>query len=100
MRRLLEVMLILSYRKLGIENDIRDGNGNYQLLEGIANNAKTNGTLGLSRNSKDCLEIFRKLGNFSAHKIEYTCRREYIKPHIQEYRAVIVELLHKSGLGA
>jgi hypothetical protein len=41
MRRLLEVLLILSYRKQN---------------------------------------IFRQLGNFSAHKIEYTCRRESIQP--------------------
>jgi hypothetical protein len=98
MRRLVEVLLILSYRKLGIENAIKDGGGNYVMLESIINDAKTNAGLALSRNSKESLEVFRKLGNFSAHKIEYTCRREYIKPHIQEYRALIVELLHKSGI--
>lgn len=98
MRRLVEVLLILSYRKLGIETAIKDGGGNYVMLEAIINDAKTNAALALSRNSKESLEVFRKLGNFSAHKIEYTCRREYIKPHIQEYRALIVELLHKSGI--
>jgi hypothetical protein len=42
--------------------------------------------------------VFRKLGNFSAHKIEYTCHRQYIQPHIMDYRGVITELLHKAGL--
>lgn len=98
MRRLLEVLLILSYRHLKIESAIQDGNGNYHMLDGIIGDAKTNSTLALSRNSKACLETFRQLGNFSAHKIEYTCRREYITPHIQEYRALFSELLHKSGI--
>jgi hypothetical protein len=98
MRRLVEVLLVLSYRHHQIESSIQDNVGNYQMLEGIINNAKTNGTLALSRNSKGSLETFRELGNFSAHKIEYICRREYIRPHIQEYRALIVELLHKAAI--
>jgi len=98
MRRLAEMMLILSYKHLRIENAIQDANGNYHMLDSIINNAKTNVALGLSRNSKASLETFRLLGNFSAHKIEYTCRREYISPHIHEYRALIVELFHKAGI--
>ena len=98
MRRLVEVLLILSYRNLKIDLAIQDSNGNYFMLDGIINDAKTNSTLALSRNSKNNLDTFRQLGNFSAHKIEYTCRREYITPHIQEYRALISELLHKAGI--
>jgi len=77
---------------------IKDAAGNYLMLEGIVKNAKTNSDLDLSRNTKSNLDTFRVLGNFSAHKIEYTCRREYIKPHIQDFRALIMELLHKAGL--
>lgn len=98
MRRVLEILLILSYRELKIESAIQDAAGNYVMLEGIINDAKTNGTLKLSRNSRNTLDTFRVLGNFSAHKIEYTCRREYIQPHILEYRALISELLYKSGI--
>ena len=98
MRRLLEVMLILAYRKLAIEAAIQEADGSFKMLEGIVNDAKTNSKLGLSRNSKEVLEVFRKLGNFSAHKIEYTCHRLYIQPHIMDYRGIITELLHKSGL--
>lgn len=98
MRRLLEVMLILAYRKLGIESAIQEPEGGHKMLEGIINDAKTNGTLKLSRNSKEMLEVFRKLGNFSAHKIEYTCHRQYIQPHIMDYRGIITELIHKAGL--
>jgi hypothetical protein len=98
MRRLVEILLILSYRHLGVESAVQDANGNYLMLERIVSDAKTNSKLALSRNSKDDLDTFRALGNFSAHKIEYTCRREYIAPHIQGYRALVVELLHKAGI--
>jgi hypothetical protein len=98
MRRLVEVLLILSYRHLGIEAEIQDADGNYVILDGIITNAVQNKKLGLSRNSRQHLDTYRKLGNFSAHKIEYICRREYIQPHIQDYRALSVELLHKSGI--
>jgi hypothetical protein len=98
MRRLVEILLILSYRHLKIESAIQDGNGNYWMLDGIIGDAKANTALALSRNSKTGLDTFRQLGNFSAHKIEYACRREYIMPHIQEYRALIAELLHKAAI--
>jgi hypothetical protein len=98
MRRLIEILLILSYRHISMEGTIKDANGNYFLLEKIVADAKNNPTLDLSRNSKGSLDIFRELGNFSAHKIEYTCRREYIKEHIQAYRALFGELLHKAGI--
>lgn len=98
MRRLVEVLLILSYRNLGIETAIRDAAGNYKFLDQIIGDARTNPALALSRNSKEILDAFRKLGNFSAHKIEYICRREYIAPLIQDYRALVGELLYRSGI--
>lgn len=98
LRRLVEILLILSYRHLKIESAIQDSNGNFLMLEAIINDAKNNSILGLSRNGKGSLDVFRQLGNFSAHKIEYTCKREYIAPHIQEYRALFGELLHKAGI--
>ncbi len=98
MRRLEEVLLIMAYDHLGITATIKDANGNYLLLERIVNNAESNTTLNLSRNSKKSIDVFRELGNYSAHKITYTCRREYIKEKIDEYRALVDELLHKAGL--
>ncbi len=100
MRRLVEVLLILSYRHLHIESAIQDSAGNFHMLEVIVGNAKNNNILGLSRTSKPLLDVFRELGNFSAHRVEYICRREYITPNIQSYRALIMELLHKSGIRA
>lgn len=98
MRRLLEVLLILSYQYRGIDSDIQDGGGNYAMLERIIVNARSNSTLKLSRNSKRSLDDFRTVGNFSAHKIYYTARRQDIRRLILEYRALIEELLYKAGI--
>lgn len=98
MRRLLEILLIHSYEKLGIQDLIKDRNGDYLLLEGIVSNAKGNTTLNFSRNTKNSLDDYRKLGNFSAHKIFYNCKRNDIDRLMMEYRATIEELLYKSGI--
>jgi len=98
MRRLIEILLIHAYEKLGIAQSIKDSNGNYYLLERIVQDAISNSSLTLSRNTKDCLDKFRTLGNFSAHKIFYVCKPSYIQEVILDYRATIEELLHKSGL--
>lgn len=98
MRRLEEILLIMSYEHLKIESAIRDAGGNYVLLERIVTDAAGNTTLKLSRNTKKDIDVFRELGNYSAHKIYYLCKREYIQEKIDKYRAVIDELLHKAGL--
>ena len=98
MRRLEEVLLIMSYEHHKIESAIKDGKGDYFLLEKIVADAAGNATLKLGRNTKKDIDMFRELGNRSAHKIYYICKREYIKEKIDQYRAVIDELLHKAGL--
>jgi hypothetical protein len=99
MRRLEEVMLIMAYEHIGISAAIKDPTtGSYLMLERIVSDAAGNATLNLSRNSRKSIEVFRELGNYSAHKITYLCRREYIKEKIDEYRALIDEMLYKSGL--
>jgi hypothetical protein len=98
MRRLEEVLLISAYQKLKIDDEIKDGNGNYKMLETIVTNAQANRMLTLSRNSKLTIEKIREMGNYSAHQITYQCRREFLQEKIEEYRALVNELLHKAGL--
>lgn len=98
MRRLAEVLLILAYQELRIDAIISGADGNYVELSRIIDDAKQNTTLKLSRNSKKHLDRYRTLGNFSAHKIYYTCTRTDIAEALVEYRALVQELLAKSGL--
>ena len=94
----MEVLLILAYRKLGIDSEIRDSSGNYCMLERICTNASSNATLALSRDGKTALGGIRDLGNYSAHKIEYTAKRSDVERVTVGFRILIEELMFKSGL--
>lgn len=99
MRRLLEILLVLSYQNNGIEAEIMDSNGRHHLtLDKIIRNAEQNSTLALSANSKTDMGIFKELGNYSAHKIWYNCTYQDIQKHILKYRVLIEELLYKAGI--
>lgn len=98
MRRLLEILLILAYQEAKLDAEIQDGAGNFKQLNNIIDDAETNKKLGLSRNTREHLDTFRKLGNFSAHKIYYNANRKAIESTILDFKAVVEELLYKSGL--
>jgi hypothetical protein len=98
MRRLLEICLIHSYQNHSIEHEIMDSRGNYKSLSDIINNAISNHKLGLSKTPRSCLDDFRTIGNFSAHKIYYNAKRGDLKKCILDYRATIEELLYKAGI--
>lgn len=98
MRRLLEVLLILSYEHRKIEAVIQNANGEYVSLSKIINDAKTNKTLKLSKDSRGVIDSFRTLGNLSAHKIYYNCRRADLERIAVHYRVTIEELLYVCGI--
>ena len=99
MRRLLEVLLILGYENINKESDIKDNlTGQYKNLSFIINYTISNRIFSLSKDSYECIDKFRKLGNFSAHRIQYNCRKPEIEKVKMEYRVLIEELLYKSGV--
>ncbi len=98
MRRLFEVLLVLSYQNMGIDNEIKDSSGKgYVMLESIVGNAKNNQTLKLSR-IKNEFDSFRMVGNFSAHNITYTAGKKDIDNIKLNYRVMLEELYNKAGL--
>lgn len=97
LRRILEILLIDSYENLGIEQDIKDSNGDYFMLEKICNNAKTNTILGLTRIKKK-LDVIRNLGNYASHRRYYNTFKSDIDNCKVDYRIIIEELMYKSGI--
>lgn len=98
MRRLLEVLLILGFEQLGRKNEIQDTEGDLKNLSSIINYTISNKVFSMKKASYDCIDTFRKLGNFSAHRIEYNCRKSEIDKVRMEYRVLIEELLYKSNI--
>lgn len=98
MRRLFEVLLVLAYQHYNIDDQIKDASGNgYIMLEGIVSNAKNNVTLKFSRIKKE-FDIFRMVGNLSAHSISYTAGVKDIDDIKLNYRVMTEELFTKAGL--
>lgn len=98
MRRLLEILLVHVFQKNGIESDIIDADGAYCSLKTLINKASSNKLIGLSPSTKKSIDQFRELGNLSAHRIQFNCRLNDLKPLKIEYRAICEELLYKAGL--
>lgn len=98
MRRLLEGLLVLSYQNNGLEADITEKSGRHFSLDKIIKNAEQNPNLSLSSNTRKDMNLFRELGNYSAHKIWFNSTQKDIEPHILKYRAIIEELIYKAGL--
>jgi len=97
MRRLLEILLIHAFQNLASEDDIKDQDGDYVNLKTLVNKAKSSKEISLSSSVRKSIDDFRELGNLSAHRITYNCRRDDIRPIRLEYRALIEELLYKAG---
>ena len=99
MRRLLEVLLVLAYEADPMkEANIQRPDGSYISLNDIIGDVESGKGIKLSKDSKDLLDHFRMLGNFSAHKIYYICRRNDIDRVALNYRATIEELLFVAKL--
>lgn len=96
MRRLFEILLILTYEKAGLEDTIKQ-NGSYMNLDRLVKDAINNKTLNLSRN-KQCYDQFRNIGNFSAHGLYYSSTIKEIDDIKLSYKNMMDELFEKSGL--
>jgi len=98
MRRLIEVLLILTYQSKKILTVITTQDGSYKNLNSIIDDAVQNETINLTKDTKRCLHTFRKLGNLSAHKIHYNAKRSDLQKTILEFRASVEELLYAATL--
>ncbi|ALI08763.1 MULTISPECIES: DUF4145 domain-containing protein [Pseudomonas] len=98
MRRLLEILIIHCFEAENIPEQIKDEEGNFQNLKTLINKIKSKSEIKLSPEAKKEIDTFRELGNLSAHRIRYNCRRDDIRNLKLEYRAIIEELLYLAKL--
>lgn len=98
MRRLLEILVIHCFEAKGIEAQIKDSDGDFNKLKTLINKATSSADIGLSNDVKQEIDQFRELGNLSAHRVKYSCRKQDINQRKLAYRAVIEELLYTANL--
>lgn len=98
MRRLFEVLLVLSYQNEGIEADITKPDGSHKMLEGIVKDAVQNKALGVPARISKNFDAFREVGNNSAYSITYTAGKLDIDNIARDYRVMMEDLYNRAGL--
>lgn len=98
MRRLFEVLLVLTYQNKGVEADITKPDGSHKMLEVIAKDAMQNSVLGIPARISKHFEAFREVGNNSAHSITYTAGKLDIDKISRDYRVMMEDLYNRAGL--
>lgn len=94
MRKLLENLLEKVFEKNGLGDEIKKDNYYIELSKIIA---RVDERIGIEEQSKKILDKAAKIGNYSAHKLFYICKKSDIDNIKDDYRIIIQELLLKSG---
>ena len=99
-RRMLEMLIILTYEHHQIENAIKDNGCHYLMLSGLLPLYTNQKEWTLSRTTKNHLPQIKDLGDFSAHRLHYNAQRGDIDKILDKLhlRAIIEEMLYKAGL--
>ena len=97
MRRLLEILLIHVFRNKGLDDEIKKPDGYYLDLDLIINLAVVHKKLGLTQGAIKELKLCKDVGNYGAHDIIYTCKKQDLDPILMEYRKVIAHLIEYAG---
>jgi hypothetical protein len=98
MRRLVEVSIIEAYEALGIQERIKNANGDYFQLTELVQHALAEPTFNLSRNTRRQLPQLRDVGHMSAHGRYFTAQKPDIEKVRTGCRVVVEEFLHIAGL--
>lgn len=93
-RRALETLIIEVYESAGKPNEIKGVDGNFFMFADLLRVLEKDTTFHLSRNCKQGLADFKKLGDLSAHNRRFNARKEDIDRIRDGIRIAGEELLH------
>jgi hypothetical protein len=97
-RRLLETLLIESYETLGRADEIRDKDGNYNVLSVIVRAALSDKGLSLGRDAKKAVIAIKELGDRSAHNRRFNATKPDLEKIQSGVRCVVDELINLAQL--
>ena len=98
MRRIFEILLVLTYQNAGIESAISKPDGTHFMLEAIVKDAVQNKTLGIPTRISKNFDAFREVGNNSAHSITCIAGQKDITDIQRDYRVMMEDLYNRAGL--
>jgi hypothetical protein len=91
-------LLIEVYEGCGRPDDIKAGDGNFHMFASLLRIFEADSAFQLSRNAKQGLQDFKKLGDLSAHNRRFNARMEDIDRVRDGIRVAAEELLHIAKL--
>ncbi|QTN30896.1 DUF4145 domain-containing protein [Akkermansiaceae bacterium] len=97
-RRLVETLIIECYESHGLQQNIKDQNGDYLFLRDLITSmlGETGWTIG--RNCKQALPKLKDIGDRSAHSRRYTANKKDIEKIVDDLRVATQELLYLAKL--
>ena len=96
-RRILEILLIKTFKKKGLESDILS-NGYYLTLGELIGKANSGKYFQLTKATKKCLENAKKTGDIAAHSEFVTVKNKSIDKFKSDIDIAIKELLEKAEI--
>jgi hypothetical protein len=93
-RRLIETLIIECFERHGIENKIKDKDGNYFHLSRLVPQFIEETKWNIGRNTKSSLPKLKGIGDLSAHNRRYLARRHDIESLASDMRIAVEELIH------
>jgi hypothetical protein len=97
-RRILETLIIEVYESAGKANEIKDSGGHFYMFADLLKIFEKDTSFHISRNTKQGLNEFKKLGDLSAHNRRFNARVEDIDRIRAGIRVTSEELLHLAKL--
>jgi hypothetical protein len=92
-RRLLEALIIEAYLKANRQNEIKDGNGDYKMFNGLLTHINKDAkSLGLGRNTPKHLQDTKDLADKSAHAINFNVKKKLIDDKKHDFQLAAAEL--------
>jgi hypothetical protein len=97
-RRLVETLIIETYEKHGIANQIQDGNGDFLMLRDLIDRLAKEKNWNLGRAAKKALPRLKDVGDKSAHSRRFNAHKSDIDKLKDDLRVTVQELVYLAGL--
>ena len=93
MRKLIETLNIETFERFGVDNLIKDANGDFFFLSNLILKYENSGKWNVSRNLHKNIEKVKKYGDLSAHNRRFQAKKSDIDDFKFELRQVIQEMV-------
>lgn len=93
MRKLLETLIIECFERYGIDNEIKDNNGNFLYLSDLIPRFVESNKWNVSRNLTDYIRKVKKYGDLSAHNRRFFAHKSDFEKFKFELRQTVQEIV-------